>query len=81
MIMYTQIKRNSTHVIVLSTMQYIGFMATPSTKFYIQLRNPSDRYTSFFLQKTHFLTFEFSLSQSQKFFLSIIKYLLCLHNK
>jgi len=47
MILYTPIKRNSTHVIVLSTMQYIGFMATPSTKFYIQLRNPSDRYTLF----------------------------------
>ncbi|KAF6016482.1 hypothetical protein EB796_025208 [Bugula neritina] len=54
MIMYTPIKRNSTHVIVLSTAQYIAFMATPSTKFYIQLRNPSDRFISYVFHRQRF---------------------------
>ena len=25
-------------------MQYLGYMATPDTKLYVQLRNPTDRY-------------------------------------
>jgi len=34
---------NDTHVEVITTTQILGFMATPLTRFYIILRNPTDR--------------------------------------
>ncbi|XP_067950521.1 carbohydrate sulfotransferase 15-like [Watersipora subatra] len=38
---------NETHLVIASGMQFLGYMSTPATRFYIQLRNPTDRVISY----------------------------------
>ena len=40
------ISDNGTHKIVSITAQILGYMATPDTKYLIQLRNPTDRWSA-----------------------------------
>ncbi|XP_067950807.1 uncharacterized protein [Watersipora subatra] len=42
-----KVTRNSTHITISTPMQYLGFMSTPETKFYVQLRNPTERTISY----------------------------------
>ena len=39
-----KVAENSTHITLVTSMQFIGYMATQDTKFYVQLRQPTDRY-------------------------------------
>ncbi|XP_067946781.1 carbohydrate sulfotransferase 15-like [Watersipora subatra] len=45
-----KVARNSTHITITTAMQYLGFMSTPETKFFVQLRNPSDRSISYLFE-------------------------------
>ncbi|XP_067931262.1 uncharacterized protein [Watersipora subatra] len=43
----SKVNKNATHLKVVSAMQFLGYMATPATRFYLQLRNPTDRAISY----------------------------------
>ncbi|XP_067930642.1 uncharacterized protein [Watersipora subatra] len=43
----TKVGLNDTHLVIASGMQFLGYIATQETKFYLQLRNPTDRVISY----------------------------------
>ena len=43
LLMRAVVSRNSTHMVVSPATQQLGFMATPKTKFHVQLRQPTER--------------------------------------
>ncbi|XP_067930546.1 carbohydrate sulfotransferase 15-like [Watersipora subatra] len=43
---HTKIARNKTHLTLVTGIQFLAYMSTDDTRFYVQLRNPTDRVIS-----------------------------------